>query len=68
MPLTYSTISNKFCQEDQQGKSVEGKYTGCSLKKICKRDDLNADEELSIIVTVSLNQPDRTELYIVYRK
>jgi len=50
------------------GKSREGKYTGCSLKKICKRDDLITAVELGIIVTVSLKQPDRTELYIVYRK
>ena len=38
------------------------------MKKTCKRNDLNAAEELSIIVTVSQNQPDRTELYLVYRK
>ena len=50
------------------GKSGEGKYTGCSMKKICKREDLIAAVELGIIVTRSLELTDRTELYIVYRK
>ena len=38
------------------------------MKMICKRDDLIAAEELSIIVTVSLKQPDWTNLYSVNRK
>jgi len=34
----------------------------------CKTDGIIAAEELSIIVTVLLKQPDRTELYSVNRK
>ena len=49
-------------------KSGEDKYTGCLVKNICKSDDLITAVELGIIVTVSLKQPDRTELYFVYRK